>query len=76
MTILLFEMITHVPRQHLGYLLSLIEDMVRNSTNNLQLCRLLFHIISKNFDYTRKETCIKWYLELCAKLGVYKNAKL
>jgi len=67
LTIILFELINHIHRYLLPYLLSKIEEFVLSAPTPLQnlFCRLLFQIISKNFDYTRKEFCIKWYLELC-----------
>jgi len=74
LTILFLEMINYVPRQQLKFQLQLISDLVKKSAKNVQimLCHLLFEIISKNFDYTRKEICIKWYLELCSNLRIPK----
>jgi len=74
LTILFLEMINYVPRHQLKFQLQLISDLVKKSSKNVQimLCHLLFEIISKNFDYTRKEICIKWYLELSSKLGIPK----
>jgi hypothetical protein len=78
MVIILFELLGHVHRHMLHYLLDIIEEMVSKTELKMRLilCHLLFKIISKNYDYTRKEVCIKWYLELCHKLGLNNVAKL
>lgn len=78
MVIVLFELLAHVHRHMLHYLLNIIEEIVTKMDKKMQviLCHLLFKIISKNYDYTRKEVCIKWYLELCHKLDINKLAKL
>jgi len=67
LTIILFELVNHIHRYLLPYLLSKIEEFILSCPVTIQnlYARLLFQIISKNFDYTRKEFCIKWYLELC-----------
>lgn len=72
-------MITVAHSHILNYLLDLIEKMITERESRriqLILCNLLFTIISKNYDYTRKEVCIKWYLELCHKIGIHELAKL
>jgi len=71
-TIILFQMVTIVNLYFLNFLLRLIEEIIHSSPKKFQLllCKLLFKIISTNFDYTRKETCIKWYLHLVHDLGL------
>jgi hypothetical protein len=68
----MFRLINVVQLQHLRYLLFMVEGIVKSSPKRLQevLCKLLFNIISGNFDYMRKDTTIKWYLELCHSIKI------
>eukprot|EP01126_Amoeba_proteus_P051711 TRINITY_DN6194_c0_g1_i7.p1 TRINITY_DN6194_c0_g1~~TRINITY_DN6194_c0_g1_i7.p1 ORF type:complete len:556 (-),score=122.28 TRINITY_DN6194_c0_g1_i7:11-1678(-) len=72
LTVILFEMLSYVHPSRLTYLFEMIEDMVTKCSRKMKmvLCHLLYSIISSNYDYTRKEISIKWYLELCHKTGV------
>lgn len=73
----LFRMIDKVHIEMLQLLLRYIDATVRQGPKEVQesLCRLLFKIISSNSDYSRKEMCIKWYLELTHSLGVNANRR-
>jgi hypothetical protein len=75
LTVILFQMIVVVPLLHLPYLLDLIDGVVKGAPKQLQLllCKLLFKVISSSFDYQRKETCIKWYLNLVQSIGLRPN---
>jgi len=75
MVILFFELISYVHRNTLPLLLTFIEEFVKRSPKKMQelWCKLLFKVISKNYDYSRKDVCVKWYLQLCAELGLNKK---
>jgi len=70
--IVLFRHIAHAPLTSLAELLKVVEGIVLSSPRKLQvlLVKLLFSIIANNYDYTRKQQCVTWYLELQRKAGV------
>jgi hypothetical protein len=75
--VILFRMIEKVNVYILPFLLSTIESTVSQAPKKLHepLCKLLFKIISSNNDYSRKEACIKWYMDLAYSVGVRRKPK-
>eukprot|EP01125_Pyxidicula_operculata_P018999 TRINITY_DN6842_c2_g1_i1.p1 TRINITY_DN6842_c2_g1~~TRINITY_DN6842_c2_g1_i1.p1 ORF type:complete len:1293 (+),score=324.39 TRINITY_DN6842_c2_g1_i1:61-3939(+) len=67
-----FQLIKIVHRNSLSYLLELIESTVTSKPKPMQklLCSQINSVISKDYDYTKKEITTRWYLQLSSKLGL------
>ncbi len=64
--VLLFSFITTADLQVLDIVLMIVSSVIKASEHKVarSLCRQVYGIISTNYDYTRKDECIKWYLNL------------
>jgi hypothetical protein len=72
----LFSMITFCDLSLLSDLLSIIENIVTQTplASQVVMCKFLNVTILKNFDLTRKNMCVDWYLKLLKKLNL--NSKI
>jgi len=72
LTLVLFSMIPVVNLQLLDNLLDMIYEILEKIPKSFQpvLCRSIYNTISDNFDYTRKNKLLKWYLEMLHHLDV------
>eukprot|EP01118_Nematostelium_gracile_P001069 TRINITY_DN11070_c0_g1_i1.p1 TRINITY_DN11070_c0_g1~~TRINITY_DN11070_c0_g1_i1.p1 ORF type:complete len:140 (-),score=18.19 TRINITY_DN11070_c0_g1_i1:9-380(-) len=63
---ILFQMITIVNIQLLEDVFEMISTIVSKvkGDDRIRLCSMLFDLISENHDYTRKNKCLRWYLDL------------
>jgi len=72
---LLFSFMAIVDVQILDVVLVLIRNTIKSSPQGAwpQLTKYAQQIILNNFDYTRKDQCIKWYLGLLHDLQLGKK---
>jgi hypothetical protein len=70
LTVVLFHMIPSVPLQLLELLLNMIAEVLRSVPPSASkvLFKFLYDVIANNFDYSRKNKCLKWYLALLSEL--------
>eukprot|EP01102_Stenamoeba_stenopodia_P017209 TRINITY_DN6136_c0_g1_i1.p1 TRINITY_DN6136_c0_g1~~TRINITY_DN6136_c0_g1_i1.p1 ORF type:complete len:507 (+),score=137.45 TRINITY_DN6136_c0_g1_i1:95-1522(+) len=68
--VLLFKLITVVDIQILKAVLDKVESVIvaTDKSISLVLCKHLYKVISSNYDYVRKDECVRWYLSLSRKL--------
>jgi hypothetical protein len=73
LTRIVLSLIAVVPHSCLPLLLSLLQEYVTQCPKRLQrfLCVTIQDSISKNSDYTRKELCTSWYLNLINSLSLH-----
>lgn len=66
LALFLFSHLVSVDIQVLELLLDIIATVVQNLEGFKQryTCEFLYGLIARNFDYTRKDQCLKWYLNL------------
>ncbi len=71
----LIHLIPYVNLKILEFLMEYVEDIVCSVSKPLQtkLCETLFDTISKNYDYSRKNKCVTWYLKLLQVLKISKT---
>jgi hypothetical protein len=64
-----------IPLSTLPLFLHLLQEYVSQCPKRLQrfLCANLLESISKNLDYTRKEMCTNWYMNLIETLGFHSK---
>jgi len=65
-----FGLISVVHLQLLEIHLEMVNNVMKALPKSFlpTLCEFLFNAISDSFDYTRKNKCLKWYLELLSEL--------
>jgi len=73
-----FNLISVVHLQLLDPLLDMITVVMKTLPKGFwpALCEFLFNTISDNFDYTRKNKCLKWYLDLLSELKIENNTEM
>ena len=72
LTLSLFHMITFCDLSLISHLLMVIKKIVEEGEGDAQkaMCKYLNLTILKNFDLTRKNICVGWYLNLLQSLNL------
>ena len=68
----LFTHLVSVDIQVLDLLLEIIATVISayDTSKRTVMCNYLYEIIARNFDYTRKNQCLNWYLGLVHQYGI------
>ncbi|PRP88781.1 hypothetical protein PROFUN_00249 [Planoprotostelium fungivorum] len=75
---LLVHQINHVDPSLLPELFGMIEEvlLMGEEKGKITMVRMCYDVITKSFDYSRKNTCITWYLELLEGLDLRKEEEM
>lgn len=73
----LINLIGFVDIQMLDVFLEHIQQLIERLPKSwqIQLCKLITLVLSRNCDYSRKTKCIHWYLDLVHQLALYPPPK-